>query len=163
MRKSANNIINRLQVRVARLEARMIKNKGLKGFLSYLVKAIDSEPEGVLKSYLMKIKAVMDSKQEDESFSLGSSIKWLTLSIEHIDNVLATYERSNLVMQSQVREYKRTQNQTSSMTVIYDPMLESQVVLNEVIRTPKKTLEETKVVLQAELDKLIALKNGRDA
>lgn len=163
MRKSANNIINRLQVRVARLEARMIKNKGLKGFLSYLIKTIDSEPEGVLKSYLMKIKAVMDSKQEDESFSLGSSIKWLTLSIEHIDNVLATYERSNLVMQSQVREYKRTQNQTSSMTVIYDPMLESQVVLNEVIRTPKKTLEETKVVLQAELDKLIALKNGRDA
>jgi hypothetical protein len=160
MRKSAKNIINRLQVRVARLEARMIKSKGLKGFLSYLIKAIGSEPEGDLKSYLMKMKAVIDSKQEQEVFNLGSSIKWLTLSIEHIDNVLATYERSSLVMQSQVREYKRTQNQTSSMTVIYDPMLESQVVLNEVIRTPKKTLEETKVVLQAELDKLIALKNA---
>lgn len=152
MRRSA---IRNLNLRLARLEAKYLKLKGIKGFFNFIQMKIN-QVEGDRTSdptcqRLMTLRGVFSSKVDKERKTIKFSSRMIAESIKSVSELLEMYERSLVSVKAQSKMHSQETGTEQSQTTLVSPLKEAELMYPELIRRPKEDFEKVREHLEEAL------------
>lgn len=150
--------IRNLNLRLARLEAKYLRQKGFKGFFNFIQTKIN-QVEGDRTSdptcqRLMTLRGIFSSKVDKERKTIKFSSRMITESIKSVSAAIEMYERSLVSVKAQSKMHSQEVETTQSQTTLVSPLKEAELMYPEFIRRPKEDFEKVREHLEKALSVL---------